>query len=212
MTNFTIALNDFLNKNPDILSAYAKGIVNRRALAKYIIKKEGLGENLDAVNTALRRLELPKVGEGDLEIVKKVHITSKDGICIFCLEKNSDVLAKIGRIISLVNYGKNETLKIVEGSQSMKIFVDESKAGRIKDLLDKKDIIKIINGVAELNMVFPDSATKTRGIVAYITASLKTNNINMIEILSCTPELIIYVEERDLLRAYEALRMLRDRK
>lgn len=211
MTNLNIVLNDFFNKNPDIKGGFVKDLINRRALAKYIIKEEQLKHSLDAVITALRRFEIKKEEKETLDIVKKINITSKENISIICLEKNEDVLAKLNRVISLVNYNKNETLKIVEGNLSLKLFVDGSKASKIKEIFNKKDIIKIINNIAEINLIFPEAAIKTKGIVSYITSHLKINNINIMEILSCTPELIIYFEEKDLIKAYKTIKMIKER-
>ena len=210
MINLNIVLNNVFNKNPDIKASFAKDLINRRALAKYIIKEENLKQNLDAVITALRRFEIKEEEKSSLELVKKINITSKEGISIICLEKNEDVLVKLNRVISLINYNKNETLKIVEGNLSLKLFIDSSKVNKIKEIFIKKDIIKIINNVAELNLVFPQTAIKTKGIISYITSHLKTNNINITEILSCTPELIIYVEEKDLIKAYKTIKSIKE--
>ncbi len=208
MTNLTFELNYFFNKNPDIKGAFVKDLINRRALAKHIIREDKLSDRTDAVITALRRIEITKTDKDTLDIVKKINITTKEGISIVCLEKNQEVLSKLGQVISLVNYNKNETLKIVEGNQSLKLFVDGSKVNKLKEIFNRRDIIKVINSIAELNLTFPESAIKTKGIVAYITANLQTNRINIVEILSCTPELIIYVEAKDLIRTYEAIKRL----
>lgn len=210
MTNLNIILNDFFNKNPDIRGGFVKDLINRRALAKYIIKKEKISYNLDAVITALRRFEIKEEEKDDLDIIKDIKITTKEGISIVCLEKNQDVLEKINKVISLVNYSKNETFKIVEGNLSVKLFVDSFKVDKIKEIFNKKDIIKIINNAAELNLMFPDKAIKTKGIVSYITSHLKINNINITEILSCTPELVIYVDESELINAYKTIKQLKD--
>lgn len=208
MTKINLLLNDYFNRKPHIRKAYAEGLINRRALARHIIKEEALNDSLDAMITALRRFDVPEAEKESLDIVKKINISTKGSIAIICMEKNNDTLEKLNKVISIVDYSKNETLKIVEGNQSLKLFVDGSKVGKIKEIFSSKDIIKIIKNIAELNLIFPENAIKTKGIVAYITANLQMNDINIVEILSCTPELIIYIDEKDLIKTYETVKRL----
>ena len=58
-------------------------------------------------------------------------------------------------------------------------------------------------------MKFPEVSIKTKGIIAYVTSELNISNINIIELLTSTPELIFYTEQKDLLNAYETLQKLR---
>ena len=204
-----LLIQSFLNKNPDIRESRNKGLINRRSLARYIIEKERLNNNMfEALVTALRRFELKIVSKGTLDIIKDIKISTKDKISIVYLEKSEEVLKNISKVVNLINFNKNETLKIVQGSLSIKLFIDEFNVKKIKDIFNNKDIITIYNNISELNLIFPDKAIKTRGIIAYLTSELSINNVNIIEFLTGKPELIIYVNELDLLKAYETIRKL----
>ncbi len=48
----------------------------------------------------------------------------------------------------------------------------------------------------------------TPGVVSIVTMELTMNGINMMEFMSCVPELIIVVHEKDGLKAYESLEKL----
>lgn len=51
-------------------------------------------------------------------------------------------------------------------------------------------------------------AERTPGIVSTVTTELAMNDINMMEFMSCVPELIIVVDEKDALRSYDAIENL----
>ena len=77
-------------------------------------------------------------------------------------------------------------------------------------MFSSKDIIAIYSKISELNLIFPEDAPKTKGIIAYVTAELAINDINIIEIITGRPELIVYVNEKDLLKAYETIQRLKN--
>ena len=208
--NINLLLLDFFSKNPDVREARNKGLVNRRALAKYIIEKERLNINKkEALVTALRRFELNPEYEDVKDMIKDVKISTKDGISIVYLKKSEEVLKNISKVINLIDYNKNETLKFVQGSLSIQLFVDKFNLKKIEDIFSNKNVIKISNNISELNLTFPDKATKTKGQISYLTSELFINGINIVEFLTGKPEIIIYVNESDLLKAYETINRLK---
>ena len=211
MTQIDQIIGHFFNKNPDIKGARNKGLINRRALARYIIKQEKININkTEAIVSSLRRFEREKEDSKELfNLFKELKITTKDKISIISLEKSSQTIQKLQRILANINYAKNETLKIVDGFSSIKLFIDESNIKGIKELFSQKEIQKTYTKIAEITMTFPDTSIKTKGIVSYITTELNLNNINLIEILTSTPELILYLEDKDLLKAYDTINNLR---
>ena len=45
----------------------------------------------------------------------------------------------------------------------------------------------------------------TKGVLARIATELSLGNINIHELIMCPPEFIVYVKERDIVKAHEAL-------
>ena len=208
--NINLLLQNFFSKYPDIKKSRASGIVNRRALANYIIRKEKLDNSkFEALVTALRRFETKKEDEQSLEFIKDINISTKDGISIIYLEKSQEVLDSITKVISLINTNKNETLKFVQGSLSLKLFIDSFNLKKVENIFPKKDVISIYNDISELSIIISEKATRTKGVLSYLTSQLFINNINIFELLTGKPELIIYVEGKDLLKAYETIKSLK---
>ena len=208
--NITLLLQNFFNKHPDIKESRNKGLINRRALAQFIIKNEALNSNyMDAVLTALRRFPEEKANTSELDFAEEIKLSTKNGIVIIYLEKSPEVFKKISQLLQLINFNKNETLKIVLGTSSVKIFVDENNLNKVKDIFPHKEIISNYKHISELTLLFPEKARMTKGNLAYITAALAVNNINIIELLTGRPEIIFYFNEKDLLKAYETINQLK---
>lgn len=208
--NLTLMLQNFFNKYPDIREARNKGLVNRRALAKYIIEKENLDKSgLEALVTALRRFEIGKESKPAIGIIKDIKISTKDNIAIVYLERSDEAIKNLHKAVHAANLNKNETLKFVQGSSSLALFIDDFNVKKIENIFNGK-VTAIDRKISELNVGFPDNAIKTKGVISYLTSGLAINNVNIIEFLTGKPELIIYVKEHDLLKAYEAIRRLKE--
>jgi predicted regulator of amino acid metabolism with ACT domain len=86
--------------------------------------------------------------------------------------------------------------------------IDEKNLDKMKSIIPKKNIPKISTGLAEIIVSMSEVADKTPGVVSEVTTELAMNGINMIEFMSCVPELIIVVDEKDALRSYDAIEKL----
>lgn len=208
MAQIELLLRDFFNKHPDIRQVRKKGLVNRRALARYIVKAEHLEHTtIDALISVLRRFDTEKAKDEEQfgKLLAEITISTKENIVILTVKKSPRAIEKLARVISCVDYSRGEILKIVQGALSLKIFIDESNLKPVKEIFDDKDIISIIKNIAEINIVFPKEAMEAKGILSYIASQLAMEGINLIELITCTPELTLYVEKKHLLKAYEAL-------
>lgn len=207
MTKIDTLLRQFFNRRPDLRNAASQDLVNRRALAKRIIKESGLGKfSLDAIITALRRFEFESLPEKPPLEFSEVKVRTKDHLVILELDKTEHNLQCLEKLFSAVRPYQDQTLKIVVGA-SIKLFLDDKNVERVKELFEGKVSVK--TGVAEVVLQFPEKAGKTPGIAAYVTAEFSTERINLVEVLSCTPELLLYVDVKDLLRAYETIQRMR---
>jgi len=195
----------FLAKHPEIERCHGKRLLNRRSLARYLIN-EGVGESkqIDAIIAMLRRYEFTKQ-----KIVKtdfpEMSIRVKDDIIILDTEKNKQHMQQLEKIIAKTDYAKGDTLKIVVGTSTIKIFTDKA---REKELVDSFAVRKMRKSLSELSMIFPGNADSIKGTIATITSEFLLYDITITELLTATPELLIYIDEQETIRAYEILKRL----
>ena len=116
----------FSIKHPEIEKAYREGLINRRALARYLIKQGIAKKNqLEAVIAMLRRYDFGKKEDNNHDTFKSVSVNIKDNILILDFEKDRVLLQKLQKVIAHTNYDQGDTLKIVVGSATIKVFIDE---------------------------------------------------------------------------------------
>jgi len=208
MTNITHEVLKMLDNNPSIRRCMSQGLINTTALAKYIIKEKNIDATLDAVSSAIRRYKLDKYDEiFDIanRIVSFGELSTKSKLANIALIKDSEVQELLPKLFSIIQFNRGDALRIIQADEAIKILVNEKNLEKVKELLPKQKIIKIDRNLAELNIHLHPEAVKTPGIIAIISNELALNNINVMEFMSCVPEMLWFVKEKDILKAHNVM-------
>ncbi len=188
MTTTAQNVRNYLRNKPYLLEALEKGIVNLSELSRQIREELKTG-NATATKAALRRFaeELQKHKQKREE--KVLSLLKRSGITLY--DQKSVII----------------TAKEIEAKNGMKVDLP----GKFVYLLDKADLPERISTLVKhdnCTMIIvnsPEELEATVGVVAFLTALLAEQNVNIVEFISCWTETIIVVEKKDSLKAYEAL-------
>jgi len=197
-----------LDNSPCLRRDLSRGLINARALAKHIIKTQKIETTLDAVISAIRRYKpeaATDIFNKSSKILNQATISTKSRLANIALIKDTEVQSLLPKLFSLIHYNRGDVLRIIQADESMKILVDEKNLTKIYELFPEKQIIKIDKNLAEINMHLHADAVKTPGIAGVITNELALNGINIMEIISCVPEMLFFVNEKDILKAHQVL-------
>ncbi|PIN76045.1 hypothetical protein COV18_01325 [Candidatus Woesearchaeota archaeon CG10_big_fil_rev_8_21_14_0_10_37_12] len=208
MTSIAQQVWSVIEKDVIIKRAIERGVVSSKNLAVYLSKK-GVHASSDAIISAIRRYN-PSKTDAAFEKARKVIGKSEDirittNIIEIAVEKTEQTQQLLQKAISLVDYNKGDVLLMIQGEKSIKVIINDKNKEKIMNLFSKKSIIHIEKDLAEINIQLSDEAVKTPGIVATLTTELMVNNIPMFEIMSCVPELLLFVKKKDVVKAYELL-------
>ena len=181
-------VRDYLKNKPYLLEALEKGIVNLSELSRQIQLELKKG-NAAATKAALRRFseELQKHKQKREE--KVLQLLKRSGIAVY--DRKSVII----------------TAKEISTKGGMKVDLP----GKFVYLLDRADLPERISTLVKhdnCTMIVvnsPEELENTPGVVAFLTALLAEQNVNIIEFISCWTETVIVVEKKDSLKAYEAL-------
>jgi hypothetical protein len=209
MSQIELGIRAFLGRHPEIEKCHQEGLVNRRALARYLIAN-GVGESdqIDAVVAALRRHDFGDFEGKGPELFPEIRVTLKDRIMIIDFEKEKALLQDLQKVIGQFEYDRGDTLKFVVGTASIKLFVNQGKEPALRTLLTRYKVRRRLERLSEISMMFPEAATETRGVLALLTRELALNEVVLAELLTASPELLIYVRDEHVAKAYEIVRRL----
>ena len=211
MTNIVHNVWKMLDSSPSIRRCMSQGLINTTALARYIIEKKGIDSTLDAVSSAIRRYQFDTYDElfsTANNIVSLGSISTKSKLANISFIKDSEVEELLPKLFSVIQFHRGDVLRIIQADEAIKILVNEKNLETVENLFPKKKIIKIDRNLAELNMHLHPEAVNTPGIIAVISNELSINGVNVMEMMSCVPELLWFVDEKDVLKAYNVLYQL----
>ena len=209
MTNITHDVWKILDNHPSIRRCMSQSLINTTALAKYIIKKNAqLEGGLDAVSSAIRRYKLERyddIFDTANKIVSFGELSTRGKLANIAVIKDAEIQEILPKLFSIIHYNRGDVLRIIQADEAIKILVNEKNLEKVSNLFPKEKIIKIDKNLAEINMHLHPDAVITPGIIAVISNELAINGINVMESMSCVPEMLWFVKEKDVLKAYNVM-------
>ncbi|MBI2541460.1 hypothetical protein HYV80_02010 [Candidatus Woesearchaeota archaeon] len=212
MTNIAEHVKIFLDNDFIIRKCLFRNILSLRALSRYMIKSLDLQEkNLDAVMSAIRRYKKEQKAKTGTELKKLfsgIAVKTRSNIVDICVKKSKKILEQLNRINSIVDVEKGEVIRIVQAEEGIRIIIDEKNMEKLFGCISKNDCTSIEKNLVEINLHFASEASKTKGIVSLISSSLSAEDINIAEIISCAPELLLFIKKDDLIKALNVISSL----
>lgn len=211
MNNTREAVWKILDNSPCIRRTLSHELINIRALARYLCDEYEIDATLDAVINAIRRYRVNRYNgiiKRTISILKETSISTRSRLANIALIKDEEVQNLLPQLFSIIQYNRGDVLRIIQADESMKILIDEKNLDKVRKILPEKKIIKVDTNLAELNMHFPNKAVNTLGIAGVLTNNLAINDINVLEIISCAPEMLFFVKEKDVSKAHNIIYQL----
>lgn len=210
MTSITKEIWTAIEQDVVVRRALEKEIVSQKNLAVHLIKKHKLNTSSDAVVSAIRRYKEERPLEKKYETARKVVSESLDvritsNIVSIAVEKSKEIQLVLPKIFNVINYEKGEILLIIQGEQAIKLMMNEKNKAKVLDILPKKSVINIEENIAEINIKLTDEAVETPGIISLLSTELMMHDINILELMSCVPEMLFFVKQKDVVKSYEIL-------
>jgi aspartokinase len=178
------------------------GIVNTRALAKFLRKKYELKYTEEALVSAIRRYD-PVLAKGE-EITNALeHATLFGKSNISCLTTNTKDQAKIGKILQDETLNKN--IRLSRAKKYTKFIVYNKEVENLKSHFLEDQIISIDKNLFEIRILLEGDPRNIVGILSNISSQVTFYNIAIQEFILSGSEILVYVKEMDGLKAQEAL-------
>lgn len=209
MTNIVHEVWKVLDDNPSIRREINRGLINTSALARYIIEEKKVDATLDAVISAIRRYNFDQHGDifdNSYQMLRQtVNISTKSNLAEISLIKDDEVQQRLPKLFNIIKYVQGDVLRVTQANESIRLLIDEKNMDNVTELFPKNKIIKKETGLAEINIYIHPKMQTTPGILAAIANELAVNGINIVEFMTCPPEMICVVKKDDLLRASNVL-------
>lgn len=212
MTTISEQVKIFLDNDFIIRKCLFRNIISFRALSRYIIKTLAFEDkNIDAVMSAIRRYKREEKEKSEADIRKmfsKVAVKTRSDIVNIYIKKNKKVLEQLNKINSIIDIEKGEIMRIIQAEEGVRIIFDGKNLDKFFNYFSKSDCISIEKGLVELNLHFALDASKVKGIISLVSSSLNAEDVNIVEIISSAPELLVFIKKDDLIKGLNVINNL----
>ena len=120
------------------------------------------------------------------------------------LIQDVDVLQRLGDVIEEL-LDENRICRLIQVSQGTVIIVDDESVSRVLKKLQDDHVISVNRSLVELAVTSPETVEKTPGLLAFLSSTLASRGINIIEAMSCHTDTLFIVEQEDITPAIEAM-------
>ncbi|HLE96397.1 MAG TPA: ACT domain-containing protein [Candidatus Thermoplasmatota archaeon] len=203
-------VREYIDAHPSIKDCVRMGIINLSALARQVMRDEGI-KSEEAALIACRRYELDprqKINEeAILRVLRRSKLEIRTKVAIITVRPSWHIFAKLEKAMSALR-GTNHPLHVIQGTASVTVITDGSVAKEIQGILGEDETIKTMQGLVELVVTSPDVIEDIPGILAYLATALSSKGINFLEVISCYKDTMFVIEESDMVGSFETLNRL----
>lgn len=203
------AVERIIESDPTIKTGLQRGIINSRALSRYILENCSVDSTPDAVVGILRRYPLDTArNERQRSTLRDCSILIRSGMAYLTVENSQDAMKRVAEFAGTIRSTRGENFRVVVGSNSARIIASQETLNTFKQTFASKDIIAYKTALAEICLLLTLGTDRLGEIAASIIAQLTLNRVNIAGMLVCPPEDIVLVSENDAPRTLEALQQL----
>lgn len=195
-----------IENDPVIKKGLQRGIVNSRALVRYLQEVEEIDSSPDAILGVIRRHPFPRSESiPAAHLFKDCKLALRNNLGDLSLEIDSEVMRRVVDFASSLRTSRGENLRVLVGMKSIRVIADQEAILQLKETLRDHTIIRWLTNLAEISVLLTREAEEGKGVIAKITTEIALNDISLLGTVCVAPEFIMLVSEKDATRAYEAL-------
>jgi hypothetical protein len=220
-------VRDMIERDGSLRIGLARGLINERALARYIQKETHERFTFEALVSAVRRYPIHEAMEMRASVGKAIRkIEVKNSISVILLKNRAELQPTLAKFVEELDHAGGDTFRIITTARVVKIELDSKNADNLLARLQKGSVLQRWDHMAEILVELSEDMWDIPGIIASLFTELAMNGVSVLE-HSSTVELpkigdrnkpkanfipydIFIIEERNAMKAYDALQGLRE--
>ncbi len=209
MTSITKQVWRLIDEDPSIRKDLARGIINVSGLAAYLKEQHGFDGSLDSVVSAIRRYRLDSAVLNEQEAVAKAIadavVSTKTRITALHLKNSTNLYKYLGDLMKDPEFYKSEIFRLLKTRNETTILIDKESLSRAKSFFPEGNVVSIDEGMAELSLIFTKSGWNSKGVLAKLANEIANYGVSILSVITAEPKVSIFVSEKDLTKAHEAV-------
>ena len=202
-------MKEFIERDGVLKNGLARGLINARALARYIQVETRERYSFEAILSAIRRYPV-KVGAAKYRNAGKLvsKLALKNKIAVATIKNSPELPSKLAELSKEIDYGRGETFRVISGPESVFVVIDSKNLTRVISTVSKRDLVMTLDNLAEIVTTESEEALMTPGLLASLATELAINDVNLVACAAPPTSAIFIVKEDDALSGYRAIERL----
>jgi len=220
-------VRETIERDGSIKLGLARGLINERALARYIQKATHERYTFEALVSAIRRYpiqESMKARTVTGRLIRKIGL--KNSISVVLLRNRAELQPILAKFAGELDHAGGDTFRIIATAKVVKLEIDSKNADDLLARVQRGDLLQRWDNMAEISVETSEELRETPGIIASLFTELAMHGVSVLEHSSVDeppkigdksqgwakyiPYDIFIIEERDAMKAYEVLQRLRE--
>ncbi len=203
-------VSTYLDSKPAIRECLGQGLINLSALARKAAKDLGI-DRVDAVLAACRRYRSAPRATWREEAVRRVlrrsRLETRTRIATVIVRYSYDNLLRLEKVVNEL-LSANRLIRLIPTSQGIVLIVEDDTVATVTKAISPSNLLKTRKGLVELSVRSPESIEEVPGVIAFISVSLASEGLNILQVMSCYTDTILVLEEKDLVQAFRVLKRI----
>jgi aspartokinase len=200
-------VREYLDGHPVLADALRAGVANHSAVARRISNDLEVRQT-EAVIAATRRYPRGRgeaTGEANIRrVLRKSRIETRTKVAAITVHHGADVLQRLGDVVEEL-LDENLLCRVIQVSRGTVILVDEDSVPRVVRRLREGQLVGIRKNLIEVAVTGPESIEETPGLLRLLTGVLWSQQVNIVEALSCYTDTIFLLDRSDMAAATSVL-------
>lgn len=208
-------VEDIVKRSPFLEEGLSLGLINLSALARRIQPEvqERLWKDIQegAIVMALKRLsqKIETKGSRIEPVLKKItDISVRSNLTEYAFQNSPTLFDRQRELISSLEGKANTFLTMTDGIHESSIFINQGLTGIVEKNFAGEHLRKKIENLSAITLILPEETAEIPGVYYSILKMLAFEGINFVEAVSSYTELTIFVDDKNVDRAFAVLKRL----
>lgn len=202
-------VRDVIERDAVIRNGLARGLINVRALARYMQVTTREDTTFEALVAAIRRYPIKETAAKRKGMGKLIlRLGMKNKVVEATIRNDPEIPALLGKFSQEIDFARGETLSVVTGAENTRVLIDAKNLDKLARTIPKKNIIGVLPNQAAVILTYTEAGIKSTGFIAALSNEIAMDGINISDFVHSFPDALFVVDEKDSVKAYQALERL----
>lgn len=201
-------VHEILDNEVFLQESLVRGITNRRALSRWLMKRYDVEASLEAIDDAIRKYE-PTTRTGLLpsarQLFADVGIDGGEKVTVLTVKRSKQTYDRLTDLVSEIDGLENDEIRVIPSAGCFLVVVDRDHGMDARNVFDPRNVKKMETGFKEIGLGPTTDENPGAGMLGLAISMVVSRGIKVPYAMNGATEQSLLVSEGDFGGALEVL-------